>query len=70
MEVGRRVETIQTTALLRMARILRNVMETCYHSNSNERPSDNNDVKNSQGVVVVIIIIIRRRKGSINHECR
>ena len=28
MEVGGRVETIQTTALLRMARILRRVLET------------------------------------------
>ena len=35
MEVGGRVETIQTTALLRMARILRRVLETwgsCGHS--------------------------------------
>ena len=42
LEVGGRVETIQTTALLRMARILRRVWrleETCYHSNSSERPS-------------------------------
>ena len=28
-EVGGRVETIQTTALLRTARILRRVLETC-----------------------------------------
>ena len=28
LEVGRRVETIQMTALLRMARILRRVLET------------------------------------------
>ena len=28
LEVGGRVETIQTTALLRMARILRRVLET------------------------------------------
>ena len=28
LEVGRRVETTQTTALLRMARILRRVLET------------------------------------------
>ncbi len=28
LEVGRRVETIQTTALLRTARILRRVLET------------------------------------------
>ena len=29
LEIGRRVETIQTTALLRTARILRWVLETC-----------------------------------------
>ena len=28
LEIGRRIETIQTTALLRMARILRRVLET------------------------------------------
>ena len=28
LEIGRRVETIQTTALLRLARILRRVQET------------------------------------------
>ena len=46
-EVGGRVETIQTTELLRTARILRRVLETCFHSNSSERPSANADVKNS-----------------------
>ena len=44
------VETIQTTASLRTARILRRVLETCCHSNSSERPSANAGVKNSQGV--------------------
>ena len=29
LEVGGRAETIQTTALLRMARILRRVLKTC-----------------------------------------
>ena len=41
-------ETIQTTELLRSARILRRVLETCYHSNSRGRPLANVDVKNSQ----------------------
>ena len=50
LEVGGRVETIQTTALLRTARILRQVLETCCHSNSSEKPSANTDVKNSKGV--------------------
>ena len=52
-EVGRRVETIQTTALLRTARILRRVLGTwgdLWHSNSSERPSTDTDVKNSKGV--------------------
>ena len=52
LEVGRRVETIQTTALLKTARILRGVMETCCHSNSSEKPSANTDVKNSRGVII------------------
>ena len=38
LEVGKRVETIQTTGLFRTARILRRVEETCCHSNSSERP--------------------------------
>ena len=52
LEVRGRVGTAQTTILLRMARILRGVPETCCHSNSNERPStfSYTDVKNSQGV--------------------
>ena len=50
LEVGGRVETIQTTALLRTARILRRVLETCCHSNSSEKLSANTDVKNSKGV--------------------
>ena len=47
LEVGGRVETIQTTALLRRARILRKVLEICCRSNSSERPSALADVKNS-----------------------
>ena len=47
LETGGRVETIQKTALLRTARILRRVLETCCHSNSSEKPSANADVKNS-----------------------
>ena len=50
LEVGGQVETIQMTALLRTARILRWVLETCSHSNSSEKPSANTDVKNSKGV--------------------
>ena len=50
LEVGGRVETIKMTALLRKARTLRRVLETCCRSNSSEKPSANNDVKNSKGV--------------------
>ena len=52
LEVGGQVQTIQTTALLRTARILRRVLETLgdCHSNSSEKPSANTDVKNSKGV--------------------
>ena len=50
LEVGGQVETIPTTALLRMARILRRGLETCSHSVSSERPSAKTDVKNSEWV--------------------
>ena len=50
LEVGGRVETIQTTTILGTARILRTVLETCCHSNSSEKPSAKTDVKNFQGV--------------------
>ena len=53
-EVGGRVETIQTTALYwersEYWEESWRLEETCYHSNSSERPSDNADAKNSQGV--------------------
>ena len=39
LEFGGRVETIQTTTLLRTARILRRVLETCCHTNTSENPS-------------------------------
>ena len=65
LEVGERLETIQTIALLRTARILRRVLETCCHSNSSERPSVNTDVKNSKGdnnnnnIIIIIIIKVK-----------
>ena len=43
------VETIQTPALLRLAKILRRVLEAWGHSNSSERPSANAGLKHSQG---------------------
>ncbi len=51
MEVGGWVETIQMTALLRTARILRRVPETSGDLLSlNEKPSGNTDGKNFKGV--------------------
>ena len=50
LEVGRRVETIQMKALVRMAKILRRVKETCCHLNTSEKPSANTYMKNSKGV--------------------
>ena len=49
LEVGGRVESIQTTALLRTESWDESwrLEETCCHSNSSEKPSANADVKNS-----------------------
>ena len=58
LEISGRVETIQITALVRSARILRRLLETCSLSNFNERPSANADVKNSHGVINIKIIRI------------
>ena len=45
LEVRGQVETMQTTALLKTARILRRVLETCCHSISCEIPSAYADVQ-------------------------
>ena len=45
LEIRRQEESIQTTALLRLARILRRVLETWRDSNSYERQSVNAGVK-------------------------
>ena len=47
LEIGKRIEAIQTTALLRYARIRRRVLEekACSHSDSSERPSADAGVK-------------------------
>ena len=54
LEVGGRVETIQTTALLRTGQNTEKsswrLEKTCCHSNSSGRPSAGADMKNSKGV--------------------
>ena len=54
LKIRRRVESIQTTALLRSARILRRVLETwgelLFNAKYSEKPSANADVKNSKRV--------------------
>ena len=47
LEIKRRVETIQTSALLRSAIIQGRLKETCCHINSNGKSSTNAGVKNS-----------------------
>ena len=44
LEVGERVETIQTTALLRTARILRRVLETCQRLAVTQTPVKNHQL--------------------------
>ena len=65
LEVGGRVETIQTTALLRTARILRRVWrreKTCCHSDFSEKPSAISDVKSSNEWTTIIIIKVIHRE--------
>ena len=63
LEIRGQVEIIQTTTLLRSARILERVLEeACCHSDSSERPSANADVKNSKGVKIIMMKIIIIKK--------
>ena len=48
LEIRGRMETIQTTALLRSARIQRRILKNCCHSDSRKKPSANASVKNSK----------------------
>ena len=54
---GERVETIQTTTLLRSVRILRRVLEICCHLDSSGKPSANAGVKNSQMSKMIKVLI-------------
>ena len=47
LEIRGRNETILITALLRMGKIIRRVLETWCHSDSSEKPTAYTDVKNS-----------------------
>ena len=49
LKIRGRVETIQTTASLRVAGIFRRVLETC-HSDFSEKPSVKTGGKNLQGI--------------------
>ena len=57
-EIRGQMETIQTTALLRSARILRWVLETCSHSDTSEKPLSNSGVKTSQKSKIKIFIVL------------
>ena len=64
LEIRGQMETIQTTALLRSARILRRILETeetCCQTDFREKPSNKAGMKNSQKIEVIIIIIIERQ---------
>ena len=61
-----RAETIQTTALLRMAwEESRRLKETYCHSNSSVRPSANIGVKNSLEIIRIIIINKKRELAKL-----
>ena len=56
LEVGGRVETIQTTALLKTVREESWRFEKfCCHSNSSEKPSADADMKKSKEVIILMI---------------
>ena len=67
LEITVLVETIQTTALLRSARILRKVLETCCHSNFSGKPSAN--ARGCEKLSSSKIMITRKQKweGKMNH---
>ena len=52
LEVGWRVETIQTTILLRTAGILRRVLETW--GDPSEKPSANADMNSSNELIIIM----------------
>ena len=58
LEIRGRVETIQTTALLRSGRILRRSpgdLRRLAVAQTNERPSANADAENIQGLSIIMV---------------
>ena len=55
LEIRGQAETIQTTVLLRSARILRSVQGTCCHSISSEKSSANAGVEISYKSKIIIL---------------
>ena len=61
LEIRGRVETIQTTALKRLAKILRRVLEiweACCHSNCSEKPSVDTGLKTTQRSKIIIVLLL------------
>ena len=72
LKIRGQVETTQTTALLRLARILRSHLrwleETCCHWDSSERPSANAGVKKSQIIIIMNVKEWRKIKVKLNNK--
>ena len=62
LEKRGRVERLQTTALVRSARILRRVLETWCPSNSRGKSSANAGVNNSQMSKIILLILWPQNK--------
>ena len=62
----RRFKSIQTTTLLRSARILRRVQETCCHSDFCERLPPSAVEKNLAGYKILMIMIIFKKENLLN----
>ena len=58
MDIKGKIMTIQMTAFLKSARILRRVLETCCHSDSSEKPPVTNGAKNSHRLELSITLFI------------
>ena len=71
LEIRGWAETIQTKALLRSARILRKVLETCCHSDFSGKSSANADGKNSLKSKIIIITMLKalhQREENYSHS--